>query len=99
MKWMIAGLALVLAGCATSPTVWYKDGGSQAALDEDLRFCNYEAMKYAGATSASIGQSYGVAMHRANLARAGIAQKGYSTEPPPPKPYHHVPLLTGPLKN
>jgi hypothetical protein len=81
MRGWLAGLVVLLTGCATAPT-WYKAGATQESFNADKAFCEYEALKYGGSFDPNFGKSYAVSLHHKDIALACMRQKGYSQTMP-----------------
>lgn len=93
MKYLVL-FAVLLAGCAANRDfAWTKPGATQQQFLTDKQECEYEALKNGGATGPNFGQSYGVWLHKREIAEACMRIKGYEESAAvtlPQKPFKPV---------
>jgi hypothetical protein len=78
---MLLCAALALGGCnsATYSANWSKPGVSAAQVEDDWKYCDYEATKYTPpSTSGGVAGGIAEGMHQSELTNKCMRLKGYA---------------------
>jgi hypothetical protein len=84
IRMSVAGLCLFLCvGCASEKKYWYHEGKSLAAFEQDVRECEYDALRFGyiqsanGGDAALLGLMFTGSTPQQNLFKACMRAKGY----------------------
>ncbi|WP_420224822.1 hypothetical protein [Pigmentiphaga litoralis] len=82
---VLAGVLLVLAGCASDNYVWRKEGASESRVEADRAACQQASNMSRGSFEASnrgqVGPGVDAAMRRSDQSMTCMRNRGYELVP------------------